>query len=477
MGPRISPATPPLRWGWRPRSWVGPWAPPRTPVSRTSWNSLTRTFVCVRTLNPRAGVIPGTSVNKPRICFAIIAVRYTATRAALGNQSSNEMTDPKPPSDRDEHHEQEKWYQRTWYQILSFVGVIVVFSLVLGLILNWYIDPQTSTQKKDLVQALGLITAGVAGAVGIFFTWRGQRQTQQSTQAELRNAQEQLQLTRQGQITERFTRAIDQLGNASLEIRLGGIYALERIAKESDEDHWPIMEVLTAYVRQHAHWRPEERQGDKADAAVEKKPVEESRGESETTEVPTPGPDVQAIMTVLRRRTRFFGREYEPLDLGETRLSGVRLSGADLSGADLSGADLSGANLSGANLSRADLSGARLWEADLVHASLWEANLSGAFLQRANLSDARLPGADLSEADLSDADLSGAGLSEGTRRVGNDPMVLVPGANLTGANLSGAILNQAQLEETTGDETIKLPSYLKPPAHWGVKPDEQTEGE
>jgi hypothetical protein len=141
----------------------------------------------------------------------------------------------------------------------------MVNAVVLGLILDWYIDPQTSTQKKDLVQALGLITAGVAGAVGIFFTWRGQRQTreaqeenQQNTQAQLRHAQEELWLTRQGQITERFTRAIDQLGHDRTEIRLGGIYALERIAKESEEDHWPIMEVLTAYVRQHAPWQPEE---------------------------------------------------------------------------------------------------------------------------------------------------------------------------------------------------------------------------
>ena len=35
-------------------------------------------------------------------------------------------------------------------------------------------------------------------------------------------------------------------------IRLGGIYALERIARDSEKDHGPIMEVLTAYVREKA---------------------------------------------------------------------------------------------------------------------------------------------------------------------------------------------------------------------------------
>ena len=89
------------------------------------------------------------------------------------------MTDSKPSSDSEERQD-EKWYDRTRYQVLLFVGGIVLFVLVGGWILDWYINPHTSGQKKDLVQALGLLTAGVAGAVGIFFTWRGQRITQES---------------------------------------------------------------------------------------------------------------------------------------------------------------------------------------------------------------------------------------------------------------------------------------------------------
>jgi hypothetical protein len=50
---------------------------------------------------------------------------------------------------------------------------------------------------------------GLAGGVlllGAYFTWR------------------QLSVTREGQITERYTRAIDQLGHAQLDVRLGGIF-------------------------------------------------------------------------------------------------------------------------------------------------------------------------------------------------------------------------------------------------------------
>jgi hypothetical protein len=167
--------------------------------------------------------------------------------------------------------------------------------------------------------------AGVAGAIGIFFTWRGQQLTQQAqednqqtTQRQLRNAQkqlrltqisqdvshkyaqEELRLTREGQITERFTRAIDQLGHDRTAIRLGGIYALERIARESEYDCWPIMETLTAYVRQHAPSRPERvDQEREEEEAVEKKAEEDLREETQPTEVPISGPDIQGIITMV----------------------------------------------------------------------------------------------------------------------------------------------------------------------------------
>ena len=160
-------------------------------------------------------------------------------------------------------------------------------------------------------------------------------------------------------------------------IRLGGIYALERLAKDSEKDHGPVMEVLTAYVRERA-----------------------PRREQDTQEVAgPPTTDIQAILTVLgRRETTGKNRRNDPLDLIHTQLvladleranlggaflvradlGGAYLVEADLSGADLSGADLSGADLSGADLSGADLSGADLSGADLVFANLDGTNLSAA---------------------------------------------------------------------------------------------------
>jgi hypothetical protein len=199
-----------------------------------------------------------------------------------------------------------KWYEKTWYQILLFAVGISLFGLAMGLILDWYIAPRTPTDKKDLVQALGLITAGTAGAIGILFTWRGQRLAREAQEYSQRDSQEQLRLATEGQVTERFTKAIDQLGeeddkgNPRLEIRIGAIYTLERIAKhyqeQSPEDYGPVMEVLTAYIRENAKRATHEApgptlQGDQLASSLEGKFYTSSaRG------------DVQAALDVLGRR-------------------------------------------------------------------------------------------------------------------------------------------------------------------------------
>jgi Pentapeptide repeats (8 copies) len=344
------------------------------------------------------------------------------------------MPDLEAPEQREEQGH-EKWYERMRYQVLLFTGGIALFVLFGGWILDWYIAPHTSAQTKDLVQALGLITAGVAGAVGIFFTWRGQR---------LKN----LRVTREGQITGRFAQAIDQLGKVEdgqklFEIRIGGIYALERIARESEEYYWPIMEILTAYVRQNAPWPPKAGQERAEHAKDKQRDMERAGGKSETTEPSPPDPDIQAIMTVLRRRRGYYRHgEPEILDLRDTNLRE----------ANLREADLTGANFFGANLREANLSGADLYAVDLFEANLTGANLTGAILSGVSLTGANLTGANLTGAILDPAILTEANLK---------------GANLKGAKLTAVIgLTQEQLEQAEGDETTQIPPPLKPPAHW-----------
>lgn len=197
--------------------------------------------------------------------------------------------------------------------------------------------------------------------------------------------------TLESQLTSRFIQAVEQLRSNDLEIRLGGIYALERIAAESERDHGPIMDILTAYVRTHAPWR-----------------------EGSEPAPPTLKADIQTILKVLGRRSRTYKRgESQRLDLRATDLRRANLSGAFLEGAILSEAHLEEANLSGAHFSEAilrkvHLSQAVLASADLEEAFLGQARLNGANLSGANLRKAYLMGASLASADLLGADLTDA---------------------------------------------------------------------
>ena len=85
----------------------------------------------------------------------------------------------------------------------------------------------------------------------LYVTWRRVIAAERTAEA----AQQTVAVAQEGQITERFTRAIEQLGSDKIAIRLGGIYALERVAQDSpDKDHRQVMQVLAAYVRENSQW-------------------------------------------------------------------------------------------------------------------------------------------------------------------------------------------------------------------------------
>ena len=251
-----------------------------------------------------------------------------------------------------------------------------------------------------------------------------------ATALSVRTTQNELNNSQQGQITDRYTKAVDQLGSTKLDIRLGGIYALERLATDSPRDDHTIYDVLCAFVRVHAP--------------------------NPDIKPPTvPMADIQAALTVIGRRKPLndgFTPDLKDIRVPHAAQRQARLSHADLSGADLSGVDLALADLSGADLFGANLTdGAYLAGVNLTGAELGRVNLTGATLTGARLSKADLASAKLSRAELRNANLTGAILSE-ARLTGVD----LPGAdlrgaelsfvNLTGANLRGANLRGADLE-------------------------------
>jgi hypothetical protein len=252
-------------------------------------------------------------------------------------------------------------------------------------------------------------------------------------------------LNREGQITERFTRAVEQLANEQLDIRLGGIYALERIAHDSKSHHEPVIEVLTAFLREHAPWPP--RDEPTADSPPWPDVDDYTKPETdEPPEIPELSTDVQGAATVLGRRNRrhepwLYQLNLKRVDLHTASLPGANFSDAFLSEASLRGVSFFGANLVGAQLPKANLAGAYLKETDLERAWLHGADLAAANLVTANLVSVGLGRANLDRAYLTGANLAGSSLIEASLKE-----TYFNGADLTGANLAGANLNEAHFE-------------------------------
>jgi uncharacterized protein YjbI with pentapeptide repeats len=358
--------------------------------------------------------------------------------------------------------------------LVAFAIMLLVFlagSFVYGLI--WYLSPifsandnLSTTDRRDLVQGFASVAqaaavglAGAVGLVGLFFTWRSLRQARESQAQTQVNTQRTLELTEQGQITERFTRSIDQLGATDettgkprLELRLGGIYALERIAWDSPErDYSTVMEVLTAYVRENTTQAPRASEGSSEEAST---PNESTAEADEGAKQPAPPEprrptaDIQAILDVLRRAQTRLPEEYRTrLDLHEATLQSANLQGATLQSANLVGTNLQEASLQGAILEEANLQGANLQGAILDGANLQDASLQEAILQNAFLQDANLQRATLRYANLQEANLQEASLQEASLLYANLEEANLVGANLQEASLQGAVLEEANLEE------------------------------
>ncbi|HTG16715.1 MAG TPA: pentapeptide repeat-containing protein [Blastocatellia bacterium] len=277
--------------------------------------------------------------------------------------------------------------------------------------------------RTGLAQAIG----GAAFLIGLYFTWRNVeiaqetaannlktaednfktaqkslRLSQETATNNFKTAQDALNLSREGQITERFTKAIEQLGSDKLQIQLGGIYALERVARDSETHYWPIMEVLTTYLREKARWK-------KDDDHKEHVRLDDRRASA----------DVQAIMTVIGRRARTFGDgEQEPLNLSSTDLRYIRVEHAHLEGAVLCDAHLEWCVLNHAHLEKADLTGAVLRGSRLKDAHLEGSQLRGAYMEGGKFQRAFFAGAHVSayleDAILVETHLEGCKLQKST---------------------------------------------------------------
>jgi hypothetical protein len=285
-----------------------------------------------------------------------------------------------------------EWIAEKWKVALIVVGFVLV-PFVIWKVPEWQVrayhgrldasaisklTPQELIQlQKDLIAAennarvtLAQIIGGLVVLLGLYATFKNVR------------------VAEEGKLTERFSKAVEMLGSEKLDVRLGGIYALERIARDSLKDHWTVMEVLTAFVREQS--REEYLKSQHSDRqpsyydAVDPVLRELYQLANRFRE------DIQAALTVIGRRA-WADREHsrQKINLMESFLAGTVLI-------------------------EAKLRGANLFRTNLTQSSLYKADLSDTVLIRAILIDSDLSYANLNEALLHSAELHGADLRTST---------------------------------------------------------------
>lgn len=243
--------------------------------------------------------------------------------------------------------------QPLWITVLLILAAFVLLTIVVQLAATWISASETPADSRRVNNArtsLVQLLAGIGLTGGFIYAVRT------------------FSLSRSTQRAERFSKAVEQIGQTSETVRAGGVYSLKLLALE-EPIYWPIVEELVcALIRERA----------KAYDRITS--------------------DVQAGLLVLGDRPGVSTAERRALDL----------RGISLPEAVLVGLNLEGALLDGAHLYNADLTDAQLAHARLVGANLDRANVSKASLESANVSRASLRKSNFFEADLRNANVDGA---------------------------------------------------------------------
>ena len=412
------------------------------------------------------------------------------------------------------------------YFALAALGVVLIAMVAMMLELTF---GAIRDGEADDINKLLLSLAGLVGAP--FVIWRVTIAARANRIA-AETAKENSRIAQENLYTTLLTKAVEQLGATreekvsakgddgkmeteiktvpNAEVRLGAIYALEKLARDYEPLHWPIMEILCAYVRKNCGPSPPEMSEEvRAEYGAYPGNDEQARQFMQRRKtLRAPNVDVQAALTVIGRRgadrraleqdlratsanpdayrldftgaalmtARLEGLHFEEALFGGACLEGARLNrayleGARLYGAHLEGAVLNEAHLEGARVNRAHLEGARLDGAHLEGAGLYEAHLEGAWLNGAHLEGAGLYEASLEGAWLYKAHLQGARLDEAHLQGARLDEAHLEGASLDAAQLAGASLDGALLDDVMFDgadlSAAKGLSSTRLSAAWG----------
>ncbi|PTW49808.1 pentapeptide repeat-containing protein [Rhodovulum kholense] len=412
---------------------------------------------------------------------------------------------------------------RRFGRIVGFALPVLALILIAGTLIAFVIaliglgDFAAPERHSEAIRNVGLVLAGLIGVP--FLVWRSIV------------AQKQVDVAEQGLITDRLNKAVEGLGaektvkrrlthpdgsteteettEPNIEVRIGAIYALERISRDSDRDHVNVMEILCAYIRQNAPASSARNPEDDGIAPVEDLPQGATPHEiaihlkivDERTQklkdwaakIPQLRNDVRTALEVIGRRDKDrIALERSPetyssaqtsyiLDLRETNLQRANLENLDFSKALFNRSRMESSNLFRTNIAearfyrtrmdivsapfarmhRAEFQKAHLHGANFLFAFADGADFSASRMEAANLTRAKIQGSNFDDTRLTCAHLKTSETDEETSFV----RTLLFGTAVKYADFLRTPLTQDQIDSTFGDGSTSVDNVTRP-AHW-----------
>ncbi|MCF0073056.1 pentapeptide repeat-containing protein [Dyadobacter sp. CY261] len=248
--------------------------------------------------------------------------------------------------------------------------------------------------ENELRKTIAQIIGGVLVLAGLAFSWE-----------QVVDSRNNLELSQQRFTVESYSKAVDQLGSTSSHVRMGGIFALQKISEGAEAYKLVVNQVLGAFIREHT-----------ADSIMN---VEE----------------IQATIDVIVKRPGYAPSEVDSsngINFNLLNLGLLDFDNADLSKASMIDTKLRKSSFVNANLSNAICVGAAFELANLTNAELTNADFADAMCQRANFRNATLVGVNFSRCDLREVDFTGA---------------IIDGAKFDDADISNAIFDGVDLSK------------------------------
>jgi hypothetical protein len=96
---------------------------------------------------------------------------------------------------------------------------------------------------SEIIRNIGIV---IGGGIGIYLAWKRVIASNKQADAQFHQAE----LSRRDHVAELFNRAVGQLKDEKLEVRLGAILTLDQICLDFSDLSAPVIELLTAYIRE-----------------------------------------------------------------------------------------------------------------------------------------------------------------------------------------------------------------------------------